>query len=112
MFVEVVNPLATSTKYISNFIALNDVKISLYNSVSMRIQDKKVCISDEAERVQSVSYSHKIIVKVIYSGVRKGKRSTLPLAPPFQGPRSWYFARKYSSFCVKKFNIFHTMVVS
>jgi len=37
-------------------------------------------------------FSYKIIVSVIYSGVREGKRSTC------LGPPSKYFARKYSSF--------------
>jgi len=41
-------------------------------------------------------FSYKIIVSVIYSGVREGKRST------WLGPPSKYFARKYSSFLLKK----------
>jgi len=48
----------------------------------MRTSDEKVRISDDAERVQSVSYSHMIIVRVIYSGVLKGRRARhLPRAP-------------------------------
>ena len=36
----------------------NNVKITLYYSVCMRTSGEKVRISDEAERVQSVSYPH------------------------------------------------------
>jgi len=58
VFVEVINSLATSTKFINNFNVFNNVKITSYNSVYMRTPGEKVCISDEVERVQSVSYSH------------------------------------------------------
>jgi len=40
--------------------------MTLYCSVYMRTSGEKVRISDEAERVQSVSHSHKITVGVIY----------------------------------------------
>jgi len=36
----------------------DDIKASLFYSVYMRTSDEKVRISDEAERVQSVSYPH------------------------------------------------------
>jgi len=36
----------------------NNIKVTLYNSDYMRTSGEKVRISDEAERVQSVSYSH------------------------------------------------------
>ena len=58
LFIEVVNPFATSTKHISNFNVFNNVKISIYDSVYMRASDAKARISDEAEHVQSVSYPH------------------------------------------------------
>ena len=47
-----------SDKLISNFNVLNNIKITLHNSVYMRTSGEKARISDEAERVQSVSYSH------------------------------------------------------
>jgi len=55
---DVINSLATSTKLISNFNVFNNIKITLHYSVYMRTSGDKVRISDEAERVQSVSYSH------------------------------------------------------
>jgi len=36
----------------------NYIKTTLYYSVFMCTSGEKVCISDEAERVQSVSYYH------------------------------------------------------
>jgi len=36
----------------------NNIKMTLYYSVCMRISGEKVRISNEAERVQSVSYPH------------------------------------------------------
>ena len=50
-FFEVINSSATSNVF-------NKVKLTLYYSVHMRTSGEKVRISDEAERVQSVSYSH------------------------------------------------------
>ena len=47
---EVINLLATS---------VCSIKITLYFSVCMRTSGEKICISDEAERVHSVSY-HRI----------------------------------------------------
>ena len=44
-------------KLISNFNVFNDIKIILHYSVYLRTLGEKVRISDEAERVQSVSYS-------------------------------------------------------
>jgi len=47
----------------------------------MRTSDEKVRISDEEERVQSVSYSH-IKNIVIYNGVFKGRQARhLPRSP-------------------------------
>jgi len=69
---EVINSSATSMCW----------RITLHYSVYIRTLGEKVRISDEAERVQSVSYSHKVIVRVIYSGVWESKRGTC-LGPPF-----------------------------
>jgi len=113
VFDEVINSLETSTKFISNFNVFNNVKITSYNSAYMRTPGEKVCISDEAERVQSVSYSHIRSFSGLYT-VAQGKASeALASGPSFQGPHSWHFARKYSSFLVKKiiirsYNIFLT----
>jgi len=51
----------------------------------MRTPGEKVRISDEAERVQSVSYFHIRSLSWLYAVVclRKGKRSTC-LGPPLQ----------------------------
>ena len=51
VFFEVINSSATSMCSIN-------IEITLHDSVYMRTSDEKVRISDEAERVQSVSYSH------------------------------------------------------
>jgi len=40
----------------SAFDVFNNTKITLHYSVYMRTSDEKVLMSDEAERVQSVSY--------------------------------------------------------
>ena len=54
----------------------NNIKITLHYSVYMRTSGEKVCISDEAERVQSdFIFAYKIIVRVIHSGVFKGRQS-------------------------------------
>jgi len=45
-----------SDKFTSNFNVFNNVKITLYYSVCMRTSGERVRMSDEAERVQSVSY--------------------------------------------------------
>ena len=71
----------------------NNIEITLHYSVYMRTSGEKVRISDEAERVQPVSYFHKIIVRIIYSGVFMGRQAR-------HLPR---FACKYSSFLVKNF---------
>ena len=48
----------------------------------MGTSGEKVRISDEAERIQSVSYSH---IRFIYSGRLKRKQAKhLPGAPPLQ----------------------------
>jgi len=52
VFFEVINSSATTT------CSINNVKITLHYSVYMRTSGEKVHISDEAERVQSISYSH------------------------------------------------------
>jgi len=44
--------------FTSNFNVFNNIRKTFYYSVCMRISDQKVRISDEAERVQSVSYPH------------------------------------------------------
>jgi len=51
-----------------------NIKITLHYSVYMRTSGEKVRISHEAERVQAVSYSHEMILKLIYSGVFKGRK--------------------------------------
>jgi len=61
----------------------NNIKIILHYSVYMRTSGKKARISDEAECVQSLSYSH-IIVRVIYCTVvcLKGRQARhLPRDP-------------------------------
>jgi len=47
-----------SDKFMSKFTVFNNIKITLYYSVCMCTSGEKVRISDEAERVQSVSYPH------------------------------------------------------
>ena len=44
-------------------------------AVPTALSGEKVRISDKAERVQSVSYSHISIVRVIYSGVFEGRQA-------------------------------------
>ena len=58
--------------------------MTLHYSVYMRASGKKVPISDEAERVQSVSYSHIRSLSGLYTVVclREGKRGAF-LGPPF-----------------------------
>ena len=58
--------------------------MTLHCSVYMRTSSEKVHISDEAERVQSVSYSHIRSLSGLYTVVclREGKRDTC-LGPPF-----------------------------
>jgi len=46
-----------SDNFISNFSVFNNIKITVYCSVCMRTSCEKVRISDEGERVQSVSLS-------------------------------------------------------
>jgi len=60
--------------------------MTLYNSVRMRTSGEKVRITDESERVKSVSYSHIRSESGLYAVVclREGKRSTC-IAPPFSG---------------------------
>jgi len=53
----------------------NNIKITLHYNFYMRTSGEKVRISDKAERVQSVSYSHISIVRVIYSGVFEGRQA-------------------------------------
>ena len=73
-----------SGKLISNFNVFNNIKITFHYSICMRTSGEKVRISDEAERVQSVSYSHIRSLPGWYTVVclREGKRGT-GLAPPF-----------------------------
>ena len=67
-----------SDKLISNFNVFNNVKISLHYSVYMHASGEKVRVSDEAERVQSVSYSHIRSLSGPYAVVclKEGKRGT------------------------------------
>ena len=60
------------------------MKITLHYSVSMQTSGEKVRISDEAERVQSVSYSRIRSLSGLYTVVclSEGKRGTC-LGPPF-----------------------------
>jgi len=73
-----------SDELISNFIVFNNIKMTLHYSAYMRTPGEKVRISVEAERVQSVSYSHIRSLSELYTLVclREGKRSTW-LGPPF-----------------------------
>jgi len=68
-----------SDKLINNFNVSSSIKITLHCGVYMRTSGEKVCISDEAERVQSVSYSHMRSLSGLYAAVyliREGKRGT------------------------------------
>ena len=49
----------------------SNIKITLHHSVYMRTSGEKVRISDEAERVQSVSYSHIRSLSPLYTVVFK-----------------------------------------
>jgi len=62
----------------------NNIKVTLYYSFYMRTPSEKVRISDEAERVQSVSFSHMRSFSRLYTAVclREGKWGTC-LWPPF-----------------------------
>ena len=64
-----------SDKLISNFNVFNNIKIILHYSVYMRTSGEKERISDEAERVQSVSYSHIRSLSGLYTVMclREGK---------------------------------------
>jgi len=77
VFFEVINSSA--------FNVFNNIKITLHYIVYMRTSGQKVLISDEAERVQSVSYSHIRSLPRLYTVVclRKGKQGTC-LGPPFE----------------------------
>ena len=72
-----------SDKLISNFNVFNNIKITLHYSVYMRTSGEKVRISDEPQRVQSVSYSHIRSLSGLYTEVclREGKLGTC-LGPP------------------------------
>ena len=59
----------SSDKLIRNFNVFNNIKITLHYSIYMRTSDEKVHISDEAERLQSVSYSHTRSLSVLYTVV-------------------------------------------
>ena len=69
----------------------NNIKITLYYSVYMCTSGEKVRISDEAERVQSVSYSHIRSLSGLCTGVclKEGKRGTC-LGLPFYNPLKVY----------------------
>ena len=73
-----------SDKLINNFNVSSNIKIALHYSVYMRTSGEKVRISDEAKRVQSVSYSHIRSLSLLYTAVclREGKRGTC-LGPHF-----------------------------
>ena len=80
----------------------NNMKINLYYSVYIRTSGEKVLISDEAEHVQSGSYSCIRSWSGLYTVgcLREGKQGTC-LGTPFLGAPSRCFARRYSSFLVK-----------
>ena len=60
----------------------NNIKITVYYSVYMRISGEIVRISDEAERVQSVSYSHIRSLSGSYTVVCKRRQARhLPRSP-------------------------------
>jgi len=73
-----------SNKLISNFNVFNNIKITVHHSVYMPTPGEKARISDEAERVQSVSCSHIRPLSGLYTVVclREGKRGTC-LRTPF-----------------------------
>ena len=79
-----IGSLQVHTGYLTFPLKKPDVKITLHCSVYMRTSGEKVRISDEAECVQSVSYSHIRSLSGLYTVVclRKGKRGTC-LGPPF-----------------------------
>ena len=61
-----------SDKLIKNFNATSNTKITLHYSVYMRTSGEKVRISDEAERVQSASYSHITVIGNLCSQAKCG----------------------------------------
>jgi len=81
----------------------------------MRTSGEKVCISDEAERVQSdFIFAYKIIVRVIHSGVFKGRQSRHLSRPQWRAEvwwcpgrlldwcpptKFWYWAVAYGGHC-------------
>ena len=52
--------------FTSHLNLFNNIRITLYCSVCMRTSGEKVGISKEAERVQSVAYSHIISLSRLY----------------------------------------------
>jgi len=72
-------------KLINNFNVFSNIKITSHYSVYMRTSGEKVRISDGAERVQPVSYSHIRSLSGLYAVVclREGMRGTC-LGPPLQ----------------------------
>jgi len=72
-----------SDKLVSNFNVFNNIKITLHYSVYMRTSGEKVRISDETERVQSVSHSHIRSLSGLYTVVclMEGKRGTCLWSP-------------------------------
>ena len=78
----------------------NNTKITLHYSVYMRTSGEKVRISDEAERVQSVSYSHIRSLPRLYTVVclREG-REVFALAPPLQLCKVPFFQRESNRKC-------------
>jgi len=74
-----------SDKLISNISAFNNIKITVHHSVHMRTSGEKIRISDEVERVQSVSYSPIRSLPGLYTVLclTEGKRGTC-LGPPLQ----------------------------
>jgi len=102
VFFEVINSSATSTKFISNFKVFNNIKVTLYYSAYMLTSGEKVCISDEAELVPSVSYSHIRSFSGLYTAMCGNASEALTLGPLFKGPPSRYFVCKYSPLLVKR----------
>ena len=65
----------------------SNIKITLHYSVYMPTSGEKVCISDEAECVQSVSYSQiRYCQGYIQWCVSGWASEALASYPPFQGP--------------------------
>jgi len=65
----------------------------------MRTSGEKERISDEAERVQSVSYSHVISLSGLYTVMCLGDDEALASLPPFSGCPQGISRVKIPHFC-------------